>query len=432
MSPFTFLLIVVLLAVWSNSYNTRSVFRIETASFQLSTCILQNQWYRVFTAPIVHNSLSHLIVNVLAVWLGLSRIENVYGTWFVFRYTLLLFVGEAIFTLVLVKMSVEFFRKRHDINQSCRSLYENLSLSQALLCVRRFNVQNIRSAWLRCYSGLHLYFTENATSNSSSDSALPDHLPEVEMDRSQDDHPFAHLLSNPLAREPVCGMNGLCLAWLTFAAVQVGSEFSLEPLPSAVNLPMTQTFMRSNSAKDVNASGTGEQRNAFWAKAALANTDYSVLGLFGLDPALAPLVFLLLTRLTHSGHRLFDTTEMHSDSRLHSTSAANVRYILQSMCGFLLGILLGFDVLTLLPNVYWTCCFLLNCFLLCFNSFASNNARILREALDRQNIEYEPILNDAQYLESNLFGLDLAPETFDQPSSDLRLEVSQRGMDNRV
>jgi len=403
-SPCTFCLIAGCVAVWSNV--AAGKWDHTALNFTLTACIQNNQWYRVFTSPFTHRNVAHIVVNAVALWACLSRIESVYGSWFVLRYTLLLVVGEAITTLVLVRLAVDVYRSRKALAQwfdrTWQRLWNGLSCRAAWTSLSRLTLVSVRSTVLGWGHSLYRHFTQNAGSVPPS-SAPPPALVEAE---PHSGHPFARVISHPLSLEPVLGLSGVCLAWLVFAVIQASSSSgdSLQP-------PL--------------ASGSGAAAAAM-AKVALATTDYSVFGLFGLDPSLAPIVFLFIARLAAPAGLGAETDDRFGGAMaLLAQTQSGVRYTLQSMCGFIAGLLLGLDVLTLLPSCYWTSCMLFNCGLICLNSLASNNAALVRRALDADGTASEPLLDSraARPVSSNLLGLDLAPEMFDQP--DVELSVPQ-------
>jgi len=221
----------------------------------------------------------------------------------------------------------------------------------------------------------------------------------------------------------VLGLSGVCLAWLVFAVVQASSGDSLQPLAGTAGLPMTQRFMQAASQAvdaEEGKSHIGEPNADVMAKVALATTNYSVFGLFGLDPSLAPILFLFIARMAAPAGLGAETDDRFGGAMaLLAQTQAGVRYTLQSMCGFILGTFLGLDVLTVLPNAYWTVCMSFNCVILCLNSLASNNATIVRRALSREDSASDPLLESRSVRPTNLLGLDLAPEMFDEPDAEL-------------
>lgn len=421
--PATFCLIALCVAVWSNI--SAGKWDITALNFTLTACVERNQWYRVFTAPFAHRTVAHLVVNAVALWACLSRIESVYGGWFVLRYTLLLLVGEAVTTLMLVRSAVHVYRRRKDIAQWCRRsgqwVCAGLNCREAWASLRGMSVASVRSTVIGWGHSLQRHLAEPPGFPSAAAPALPDAQAEA---GSQYTHPFARVTSHPLSLEPVLGLSGVCLAWLVFTVMQASAGQDLHPLPSASTLPMTQRLIQAvaQAAAEGGGAETAVPSAARMAKVALATTDYSVFGLFGLDPSLAPVLFLLVVRLVAPAGLGAETDDRYGGAMaLLAQTQTGVRYTLQSMCGFLLGLGLGLDVLTLLPSVFWTACLVFNCLLLCLNSLASNNAALVRRALNRDDNASEPLLEGSRSVRpsSNILGLDLAPEMFDEPNAEL-------------
>ena len=412
-APITFCLIVAAVYVWSNIYAGR--WDPAALSFSLGKCIDQNQWYRVFTSFLVHKSPLHLLVNTLALWACLGRVEDVYGSWFVFRYTVLLVFLEALFVLFWVRMAVEVFRERRSVEQWCTNTYARLSCRGAISVLRSFT---FRGLLLQFFSRIQSHFRPEAvTVSEQSHPLLQDPF---QLEETQGRHPFSLVRSHPLTIEPVCGMGGVCLAWLVFAVTQVGSGPTLMPPSSAGEIAFTQNYIHSSVSNGGNAATEARVNAAWMAKIALANTGYPIFGLFNLDPSLAPLVFMLIARVVTP---VTPDSEGEGPVTLLAHTTSGVRYLIQSISGFLLGLFLGGDVITVfLPNVYWTLCFFGNCALLSLNSLASNNASFIRRILASNNNGAEPLLlsrGRSSIMSNNIFGLDLNPALFDCPSSEL-------------
>lgn len=65
------------------------------------------QFFRIFTAPLTHSTLLHLLINVMCLW-NLRFIEDHYGTWFMMRYSVFLLVSEAYIAVATMSLAMRF------------------------------------------------------------------------------------------------------------------------------------------------------------------------------------------------------------------------------------------------------------------------------------------------------------------------------------
>ncbi len=385
-SPVSFLLMVCMIYIWSNVY----VGNISQGdwSFGLTTCIEKQEWFRVFTSPFVHRLPIHLSLNVLVLWTAVSRIEEVYGSFFVLRYTLFLAFLEAICTWFLVYTSTSIIQHREWYIQILCSCFRRENLSILWNRLRSINSASLREymAHLAARVRGHLSNSSDDSENQEAESLLGHES--VVHDQYSDQHRQQQALGpHPFEIGHVMGFSGIALAWLVFSVVQVGSGSSssnwhdLEPITSARDLSMTKVLLES-IAQSSESDGTppdGLQA----AKVALATNDYHILGFINLDPSLAPMLFLLIVWVIAPGtaHQVRQGDGLSSWSRSYVTaslSVQNVRYTLQSLCAFMLGSFLGSGWLSYLPNLYWTLCFVFNCALLSLHAYLSVQPEMMR------------------------------------------------------
>ena len=104
--PITSLFVCFTVFVWAKC--ALSSWDAKSLSFSLAHCLLRNQWWRIFTAPSCHMLIYHMLIDVITMW-GLRRIEVIEGSYFYFRYTLVLILAEAVvsisFFAVIIKLS---------------------------------------------------------------------------------------------------------------------------------------------------------------------------------------------------------------------------------------------------------------------------------------------------------------------------------------
>ncbi len=384
----------------------------------LSRCIEQNQWYRVFTSVFVHRNPMHLLVNVLALWGCLARVECVYGSWFVFRFSVLIVAMETMVTFLWIRVAVEVYRKRQVVENFFSRLYACLSCREPIVDLRDINVRASFET-LRIRLCAHFCSEDNVVSSQSHLSTEQVRPPIGEsMAHEGDRHPFSLVRSHPLTLEPVCGIGNLCLAWLAFAVAQASTGASLMPVADAGKIALTQNYLHTRTDGTVQDSNAEGPDAMMMAKYALANTGYPIFGLFSLDPSLAPLIFLLVTRFVAP----ITVSDQDGAVGLLVQTTSTMRYLMQNVNGFLLGLFLGADVLTVfLPTVYWTLCFFVNCTVLGLNSLASNSANVIRRALAVEETDTESLLFSRHMPDAgnNILGLNFNPEMFDCPSTDL-------------
>ncbi len=418
-SPATFLLVLSIVWVWSNVYV--GSWDATQWSFGLSTCLEKRQWYRVFTAPFVHRMHFHLALNVFVLWAAVSRVEKVYGSWFLIRYSIALMCLDAFLNWALVKFTSLLIRDRERNNRIIHSYYSREACTSFWNFVKDLNARYAKNVFSRLVTKMRRHFSysrnQNQNQNRIQVSSSTDELSGVvqstpllqqsedglmnedeesvqataaatealHLYHQQNRQQHLSMLTHPFSLGHVMGCNGLIVAWLVFSIVQVEVSSTprtvfgmhdLYPVASAATLPMTNVILAA-------AEKTTPSLNPLYAsKIALARTGYSILGLFELDPNLAPLLYILLMWFIAPGrsHQQDQQVDPYSWRRMTAsfyssvTSIQNARYALQSLTGFSLGLFLGLGWLSFLPNVYWTLCFMFNCFLISLTFSMVNKA----------------------------------------------------------
>jgi len=101
-SPIVLLLIAVNTAVFfflPIAFPSRYPYRLESLGVAWGPLVFSGQWWRVLTCSFVHFELSHLLPNMLGLWILGSRIEREFGRWtFLFFY---LVCGTVVALIVL-------------------------------------------------------------------------------------------------------------------------------------------------------------------------------------------------------------------------------------------------------------------------------------------------------------------------------------------
>lgn len=105
--PVTALALPWFVWVWTKILVQEWDYKELTLSY--ADCIERKQYYRIFTAPCTHRSISNLLINLILFW-SCKNVEGLYGSWFMFRYSILLIVAEALLTFVMIKYTLRFGR----------------------------------------------------------------------------------------------------------------------------------------------------------------------------------------------------------------------------------------------------------------------------------------------------------------------------------
>ena len=104
-SPVTSLTISVLVGTWVQQFHSR----IDPAqySYSYNDLLRKQQWWRVFTAPFCQTSFLSLLFNVITLW-GIRSFEVAFGSWFFFRYTLLLMGVQGLLSAWIVHLIITY------------------------------------------------------------------------------------------------------------------------------------------------------------------------------------------------------------------------------------------------------------------------------------------------------------------------------------
>lgn len=102
--PVTTLLTLSIVWIWVKLFLQEWDPRHFTLSY--ADCVQRKQYWRVLLAPMSHNSLWVLIVNVSTLW-NFRHIEHQHGVFFFLRYSILLCIMECVLTFVLIHYSMK-------------------------------------------------------------------------------------------------------------------------------------------------------------------------------------------------------------------------------------------------------------------------------------------------------------------------------------
>jgi membrane associated rhomboid family serine protease len=119
-SPITSIVISVIVWIWVQIFLSSSDGKSYAAGY--NECVQRQQWWRTISAPCVHTSFIQLLLNVITLW-SCRFLEQKYGSWFYFRYTLVLAIAESLLSVgaihALFKISQQ---QRRDLNPQSHAL----------------------------------------------------------------------------------------------------------------------------------------------------------------------------------------------------------------------------------------------------------------------------------------------------------------------
>lgn len=104
-SPVTSLTASALVSTWVKSFHSRTDPTLYTYSY--TDLVIRQQWWKLFTAPFFQTSFLSLIFNTITLW-GIRSIEVTYGSWFFFRYSLLLIVIQGLLTTSAIHLIITY------------------------------------------------------------------------------------------------------------------------------------------------------------------------------------------------------------------------------------------------------------------------------------------------------------------------------------
>ena len=102
-SPVTSLTISALVVTWVRLFHSRADPLVY--SYCYSDLVTKQQWWKLFTAPFCQPSFLSLLFNAVTLW-SMRSIEGAYGSWFVFRYSLLLIALQGLLTTWLIHLII--------------------------------------------------------------------------------------------------------------------------------------------------------------------------------------------------------------------------------------------------------------------------------------------------------------------------------------
>jgi membrane associated rhomboid family serine protease len=117
-----------------------------TSNTSSSNQPIVNQYYRIFSSPFLHTNFLHLLFNILTLW-ECRKIEYYQGTFFYFRYSMLLIIFEAFITCLMQYIILTIIGPRLRINvENIRSL--EVYGSSGLVCgwIAYISTQNFQTS----------------------------------------------------------------------------------------------------------------------------------------------------------------------------------------------------------------------------------------------------------------------------------------------
>lgn len=113
-SPIVTMSTLAMVGIWVkflfNEWDTRYF------SQSYADCVVKKQLWRVLLAPMSHHSVWHLLLNALTLW-GIRSIEQQHGSWFFFRYSVLLAVSESVLAYLAIFMCIRCASAQRDLLQ---------------------------------------------------------------------------------------------------------------------------------------------------------------------------------------------------------------------------------------------------------------------------------------------------------------------------
>lgn len=103
--PFCTIFILLISWLW-----VKSIYHevdIRKYSLSINDCFTNKQYWRIITAPFLHVSFVHLLLDISCIW-NLRYVEINYGTWFIVRYSLILCLSETLITYGIMKTFSRF------------------------------------------------------------------------------------------------------------------------------------------------------------------------------------------------------------------------------------------------------------------------------------------------------------------------------------
>jgi membrane associated rhomboid family serine protease len=104
-SPITSLFILIISWVWVKVFLNEWDPRLFSISY--TDVLLKGQYWRIIATSLCHNSIFVLLLNAITIW-NLRYIEQKFGSWFFFRYSVLLLCCEPLLTFALVNLTIRY------------------------------------------------------------------------------------------------------------------------------------------------------------------------------------------------------------------------------------------------------------------------------------------------------------------------------------
>lgn len=141
-SPVISTTISLLILIWVYFFHLRIDATIY--SYCYNDVLVRQQYWKIFTSPFCNATFFQLLLNIITLW-GIRSLEVLYGSWFIFRYTLLLIVVQPsliiFFTFLIITLS--------NMTQQGLSSMSSLNISNhPLRTVTTLGTQGLLLSWL--------------------------------------------------------------------------------------------------------------------------------------------------------------------------------------------------------------------------------------------------------------------------------------------
>lgn len=94
--------------VFSNYYIRKNEIDGNQFAFSYRLCVKRSEWWRILSSSFCHNSLIHLVLDILTLW-DLRGIETSAGSLFFLRYSMLLIVTQKFFLAVAIQSIISYW-----------------------------------------------------------------------------------------------------------------------------------------------------------------------------------------------------------------------------------------------------------------------------------------------------------------------------------
>ncbi|RYH12845.1 rhomboid family intramembrane serine protease, partial [archaeon] len=139
--PFCVVYIIIVAWVWVNVVVEEWDYKPFILSYE--DCVIKRQYWRLLTSPLIHKSFLHLFFNLVMLW-SVRWVEDEYGSWFMFRYTILLHFSEGLFAFLLIQYGIKL--ARNEIFRQYLSNIQSLGSSGVVIAWLTFMSTHLRTS----------------------------------------------------------------------------------------------------------------------------------------------------------------------------------------------------------------------------------------------------------------------------------------------